>query len=181
MTDERTKQRLIKILNLAKRGVGGEKENAQRMLDALLKKHGMTINELLDEDIKSIVWFRYKNKTEKILFAHCCLKVIDGWDRSRWSSKVRKNQYGVQVTKAQEIELGLMFAAHRKAFSKELDKQVDRILAAYVHSNNLFSNTPSEEAESGTSEISMDELEAIIALARTMKPTPVHKAIEAAA
>lgn len=181
MIDARIKQRLIKILNLAKRGVGGEKDNAERMLNTLLEKHKLTLEELLDEDVKNMAWFRYKNKTEATILSHCCLKVIEGWDRNRWSSKTQRNQYGVCVTKAQEIEIGLMFEAHRKAFRIELEKQVDRLLAAYVHSNNLFSTTPSEETESGTSEISMDELEAIIALARTMKPTPVHKAIEVAA
>lgn len=178
MTDDRIKQRLIKILTLSRRGVGGEKDNAERMLNNLLKKHGLTLEDLVDEDVKNITWFRCKNKVERTLLSQCCLKVIDSWDKNFWGSKSRKNQIGIQVTKAQEIELGLTFDAHRRAFNKELEKHVERLVSAYVQRNQLFSSTPSNESEAGKCEISPEDLEAILALMRTMKPTQVHKAIE---
>lgn len=181
MIDDRIKQRLIKVLNLAKRGAGGEKDNAERMLNTLLEKHKLTLEELLDEDVKNTAWFRCKNKAERTLFSQCCLKIIQGWDRNFWGSKSRKNQIGVQVTKAQEIELGLTFDAHRRAFNKEFEKHVERLVAAYVQRNHLFSNTPDDEADVGKCEISPEDLEAILALMQTMKPTPVHKAIGMAA
>ena len=46
MTEQ--KERLKKLYALALRGVGGEKEQAQAILDKLLKKYAMTLDDLDD-------------------------------------------------------------------------------------------------------------------------------------
>lgn len=43
MNDENVKARIRKLLALAERGVGGEKETANRMLNKMLDRHGMTL------------------------------------------------------------------------------------------------------------------------------------------
>ena len=43
MVDEKIKERARKLHALAERGIGGEKTNAQTMLDAFLKKHNLKI------------------------------------------------------------------------------------------------------------------------------------------
>ena len=41
---------LKKLLALSKQGVGGEKINAEALLNKLLKKHGLTIEDIDDEE-----------------------------------------------------------------------------------------------------------------------------------
>nr|DAU15145.1 MAG TPA: Protein of unknown function (DUF2786) [Caudoviricetes sp.] len=48
---EKTIARIKKLQALAERGVGGEKETAQRMLDKMLKENGITtLKELENEE-----------------------------------------------------------------------------------------------------------------------------------
>ena len=56
--------KLIKLLALAERGVGGEKVNAQRMLEKLMKRHGIEMSDLAGEKIETR-WFRFKGSLEK--------------------------------------------------------------------------------------------------------------------
>ena len=47
--EEKTKERLKKLQALAERGVGGEKETAQRKLEQLLKANSLTLDDLETE------------------------------------------------------------------------------------------------------------------------------------
>jgi hypothetical protein len=50
--EEKTKQRIKKLQALAERGVGGEKDTAEKMLQKLLKKNGISTLAELEEDKK---------------------------------------------------------------------------------------------------------------------------------
>ena len=65
--DDKKKQLLNKLKALAERGVGGEKETAQRKLKKLMKKYDVEEADLSDEK-KENFEFKYKNKFEKQLF-----------------------------------------------------------------------------------------------------------------
>lgn len=47
------KERLKKIYNLSLKGVGGEREQAQAILDKLLKKYELSLDDIDDEDTAS--------------------------------------------------------------------------------------------------------------------------------
>lgn len=64
--DDKKKQLLNKLKALAERGVGGEKETAQRKLQELMEKYEIDENDLSD-DKKENYQFKYKNKFEKQL------------------------------------------------------------------------------------------------------------------
>ena len=49
---ERITDKLRKLLALAERGCGGEAENAKRLLEAQLRRYGMTLEDLLNEGKK---------------------------------------------------------------------------------------------------------------------------------
>jgi hypothetical protein len=85
------RQRLAKILTLAKRGVGGEKKNAESILRRELKKHGLTIDDIDSENSLNKVSqreYRYKTVEESRLLMQCLssivnLKKIDVWKRKK--------------------------------------------------------------------------------------------------
>lgn len=58
---ERLLDKLEKVRALAERGVGGEKESAERTLAALMERYGIT-EEDLEDSKTSIHWIRYKTK-----------------------------------------------------------------------------------------------------------------------
>lgn len=62
--DEKKKELLRKLQALAQRGVGGEKEGAQKKLEELMEKYGVEEADLTDE-VEEDNDFFYKNKFEK--------------------------------------------------------------------------------------------------------------------
>ncbi len=66
MTDQ--KERLKKLYALAMRGVGGEKETAQAILDKLLKKYAMTIDDLDEEVIQEYELEYHGKEQDRITF-----------------------------------------------------------------------------------------------------------------
>ncbi|WP_428042756.1 hypothetical protein [Candidatus Avelusimicrobium fimicolum] len=59
------KERLLTLYALSQRGVGGERENAERILNRTLKSHNMTLEEFLNEqETKQLYWLRIESKQE---------------------------------------------------------------------------------------------------------------------
>ena len=77
--DDKKKQLLNKLKALAERGVGGEKETAQRKLKELMKKYGVEEVDLSDEK-KENFKFKYKNKFEKQMGRHYILLIQQLWN-----------------------------------------------------------------------------------------------------
>ena len=75
--DDKKKQLLNKLKALAERGVGGEKETAQRKLQELMEKYEIDENDLSD-DKKEKYQFKYKNEFEKKLIKQIN-QVITTW------------------------------------------------------------------------------------------------------
>lgn len=181
--DPRIIERLKKILALARQGVGGEKQNAQRMLDSLLAKHGMTLADLDGSvQVREDCEFSPKNAAEMTLLVQCVASVVLDWDFMVWSAKRGKKRW-ISLTKAECLEVRLMFDIHRKALAKHLAKQAKVALAAYIHTNGIYSkkSADNEQEDAKESAADMEEIMAILSMMQSMKPTPVHKAITARA
>ena len=61
-------EKIKRIKALAENGVGGERESAQAMLEKLMRKHEISEEELITDNLEE-VWFRYKDENERKLLA----------------------------------------------------------------------------------------------------------------
>ena len=177
MNNERITAKLQKLLALARSGVGGEKDNAQRMLDNMLRKAGMTIADLDDEhEAPQLKTFAYKSLAERSLLMQCVVSVLD---RKFDAFKRRgvRGQLLIELTRAEHIEIDVLFSAHRKALAKHLAKTAKNALSAYIHTNRIYSKTPNDDDTPST--LSPEDLAAIMGMMRNMDPTPVHRQIAA--
>lgn len=104
---ERLLEKLGKVKALADRGEGGEKESAERTLAALMKRYGVTEEDL--EDTKATVhWIRYKTDWERRLLGQLAYMHL-GTGHSfgcvgRYTKRPRK-EVGIECTPAQYIEI----------------------------------------------------------------------------
>lgn len=181
--NERILSKLRKLLALARQGVGGEKDNAQSVLEKLLARHNLTLEDLDDEhQEQETYWFKPVSDQEHGLLVQCVATTVPSWDGSVWRMIKRKatdRTVGVKLTAAQFAEVDLLFTIHRRAFADFLAEQTKNVLRAYVEVNNLYRPKPAAEAEKERAEptLSLADIEAILAMASRMKPTPVRKAL----
>ena len=136
---EGIKAKLKKLLALAERGVQGEAENARRLLEKLCKEHGVSIEELLDDNqIKFYQFDIGRNSLYKDLFVQCYCKVAQKVSLSY--HRESRSQISVKMTAFQYAELVGLFEWHKANFNKDLEDMKQNILLAYCRKHHLYSD-----------------------------------------
>ena len=173
------RQELLKKLKaLAEQGVGGEKLNAQKKLDALMKKYGISEEELSD-DMPIECEFTFSGEREKGLLSQIIYKVTNQSGttyRFRYtdSNRLCRTKLGCRATKAQKIEIDFLFDFYKKLYVKE----EIMFYKAFVQKHKLFGELKDGEAPR---EIDFEELGRICALMNGMSEEQPLKQIEASA
>lgn len=112
MIDEKKIELMKKLQRLAERGVGGEKEGAQKKLQQLMKKYDIEESDLSDDKLEDHEW-KYHNDFELRLLKQTIYKVMgkDGLNQMYHyrSGKGKKTIQGVQCTKVQAIQIGIEY------------------------------------------------------------------------
>lgn len=111
MIDEKKRELLKKLQALAERGVGGEKEGAQRKLEQLMKKYGLEDADL-SEDEEEDHDFKYHNEFEKQLLRQIFYKIVPDFRSHTYyytHGKGSKSTYGIRCTKAQALQIQIEY------------------------------------------------------------------------
>lgn len=128
---------LKKIQSLAERGIGGEKENANKLLNKLLDKYGVSIEELADEKVECIE-FKYKNHDEEILLKQIIFKVTNSCKtyiyRNTVTGRKARGIIGADVTQAQKIEIEFLFDWYKN----QLKKEHEIFLKAFIYKHEIY-------------------------------------------
>lgn len=161
-------ERMQKILALAKRGVGGEQQNAQRMLDNMLRKYGMRIEDLEGEEVERYYW-NCRDKSERQLLLQIHAKVCDG-DGSYWRNA---RQVGLDLTKSQYVEIDL----HYDVLRADLKKAIENTISAFIMANGLYGKAKEDAPDKVYTEQELKDLEAMFRLSKVIVPSEVVKRI----
>ena len=125
-------EKMQKLLALAERGIDGEKRNAEKILEKLLKKHNMTIADI-DKEQQAFYWISYTNRFERKLISQIIYAVL-GKDRDTFINKYKPHKVGVNVTPMEKIELAMLCDLYRRALREELALCYD----SFVQVNNIY-------------------------------------------
>lgn len=132
---EKTIARMKKLQALAERGVGGEKETAQRMLDKMLKENGITTLEDLEEEKSEYTLFSYNGKHEIKLLKQCMYKVLGAsGELECYKPYGRRQKVGIYCTPTQKVEIELEFEFYRNVFYEELKT----FMNAFIQAQKIF-------------------------------------------
>lgn len=147
--DTQKRDALLKKLKvLAERGVGGEKENAQLMLDRMLKKCGMTYEDL-EAEVVDVHTIQFKDDLHE-KFTHQIIASVLG-KVTTWGYKRLKKTIIFESSLAEFIEI----KAKRDFFFRDYIRQQQLFYKAYIQKNELYAKTEGEPE--GDSKMSMKE------------------------
>lgn len=143
MADDREKlrERPRKIRALAERGMGGERVNAQRALDALLRQNGLTDADLdsIDEEQKELVWFVYRDSSERDLLIQTVAMVTDVSQPSAYTKTFVKTRHlAFFLSKSESLQVSYAYGMFRKAWATAREE----LFTAFVWRSEIFA--PSE-------------------------------------
>lgn len=171
---ERIKKRLYKLLELSKRGIGGERENAESRLEALLKRQGIKKEDFLEKEDVQEFFFTFNNKFEKRLFIQIAFSV----QAEKVYSYPGSKRLSVQCTVAQHAEIKIKYSVYRRALEDEFDLTFE----AFVHSQRIYKpsveNDNEETQETVLSREEQRRIKLIANRAMMMDRVNVHAGIE---
>jgi hypothetical protein len=156
--------KLRKIEALARSGIGGEKETAQRMLDALCKKHGITLDQIAEpvtEDCLFAVKDKWENSLLETIILHICqtTKVRNWW---------RGRKRGFELTRIQRIDVEDCYKHYRKIYTVERKRLMQDMTSAFVHKYHLF-GPPRDKEGADDKSVDLEQIARLVALIRGMK------------
>jgi len=165
---------LAKKLNeLSKRGDSGERDNALKRLETVMKKYGIT-DEMLEYDIRNQFEFVVEKEQKRFMnqvIASVCGKInvflVRGEERKK------KQRLFVEITNAEFIEISEKFIFFWDRYHKDLEL----FYSAFIQRNELYTK-PDPDAESNPSNKSVDEIIAMVSLMRGLEKHTMTKRIE---
>lgn len=134
------KERLKKLHALAMRGVGGEKEQAQKILEKLMQKYGISLNDLDEEQIREFD-IVYHGEIARKLLLQTAYKVTGSAENVttlvyRQSGRQCRTKMRVRCTEAQKIEIEFLLDFYCKLWEKESAA----LFRAFIQKHEIFAD-----------------------------------------
>lgn len=140
---EKKKKLLKKLQALAERGVGGEKETAERKLRQLMEKYGIDELEFAEDKLEEFE-FKYKNAQEEQLIRQLFFKMFGKEWRSKSytyrSGPGSKSIRGIECTKAEGIQLQIEYEFYKELWQEEMAL----FWSAFIQKHRIFSLKPED-------------------------------------
>ena len=158
---------LAKKLNeLAKRGEGGERQNAAEKLQALCEKYGFSLEEIEEEQKQSFIF--YLSKSIKDRFINQVMASVS--NDCQWFEYVKSDKRGQKrlrienVTKQEFLEI----ISKIEFFWNDYNEQMEVFYKAYVQKNKLY-RKPKETEEKEEKELTLEEKQELLKMFNMME------------
>ena len=168
---------LKKIKALAESGIGGEKDNAQRLLRELMQKYNIKEEEIEEDAIKQFkitVPRFYKAQALIIQVLYSVIgKEIEGCEKGLFISKRKGKKYFIKCTSAEFLE----FEAKLKFYMYHFKTEIKRFFSAFIQANEIFPPPNKCGEQSGKTSLTEEDLK-ILTLAEKLEKHEYRKQIE---
>jgi hypothetical protein len=165
---------LAKKLNeLAKKGIGGEKTNAEEMLTKFLKKHNLTLSDVEGEKIEHH-WFKLDKRKDEQLFCQIThsvnrdIKIYGEFPAKDVKRLQMEGNYFIDCTLAEFIEIDAKFNIYSKLYKEELNT----FYHAFCTANDLLVR-PKEQINA--SELNMDDFQKLVRIRKMAANIKTHQ------
>jgi hypothetical protein len=155
--ENKLKDKLLKLYELAKRGVDGEKVNAEFMLNRMLQKHGLTIEDI-NQDTPKKRYYKYTTKLNNKIISQIAFKVL-GTDEV-YSVRGYK-EVCITVNDYQHIQILEMIDFHLENFDKERKQFLNDFTSAYIQKHRLFRDTTYDDEVKESKPLTTEEKQAL--------------------
>ncbi|WP_158535178.1 DUF2786 domain-containing protein [Acaryochloris thomasi] len=112
-------ERLRKLLTLSEQGAPGEAENAQRLLEKLLNKYDLALDQI-EREASVDCTLTFRNRHERDLTIDVAWYVLKAGNHKYDKSKKNKYRF-IGITPAQAVEMEFLYDHHRKELAKVLE------------------------------------------------------------
>lgn len=144
--DQKVINRVKKLKELAIRGVGGEKETAQKLLDEILEKYQISLEEinLEDEEVNDYD-FSFHGADERKILVQVMYKVTNTSTYYTLTKKSTGRQVKTRVCKSctasQKLEIEILFEFYTRLWYEEKNY----FMKAFIRKHNLYGDPTDDD------------------------------------
>ena len=163
---ESIKSKVLKLQALAERGEEGEARNAKRLLDQMLAKYGVTLEDIVgaQDEVSGYIFNVKENGFGLTLFFQCYFKVT-GDKQMRY--RKHRRYISVELTKLQYVELKSLYDWHYKQLSNEIKRMQKDFSEAYIQKHKIFRKRE-DEGDSDDKELTREDIERLLRILKYM-------------
>lgn len=162
--------RIKKIYELAMKGVGGEKEVAQALLNKLLNKYKLNLDNIIDNDAKDIHFYKYHGKFQKTILIQTFYKVTN--TAEYFTRGAERTKLGIECTASQKVEIDLLYDFYCTLWEKEQKA----LLSAFIQKHKIFGD--SQKDASNSHKYTQEELDKMRSMMNGLSDETPHLRIE---
>ena len=155
MADEKKLELIKKLQTLAERGVGGEKETAQKKLTKLMEKYNIEETDLSDDKLE-LHEFKYHNKFESKLLRQLFFKIVPNYKEHLYVHKYGKGSrsiWAIECVKAQALQIQIEYDFYRTLWEEE----VEFFFSAFIQKHWIFPLMSKENRDDNSNILSDEE------------------------
>ena len=186
---EKIIERLTKLKTMRDHGENGERTNAAILMDEIMRKHGIT-EEDLEQDEETIFWLFIPDSLHLKLFVQM-ITMVKGEKTTRLvffpetkEEDVAHLRMNLEVLIPKSEKYNTIGYAKKSEFAEamarynmykgDFDKNIDRFYYAYLYKNDLFGKSEESEDDEWDEE-KMNDLRKSIMMARSMDRAKVFR------
>lgn len=167
--------KLSRILELARHGVGGEKENAITILKRICAEREISFEDVMRADDIREYRLPYKRGELKIMW-HILARYASKQTGNYWP---RLRLIQINMTPGEYVELTYLVAQYLEAYKKERSKIVKSIPGAFIRKHNLYrESSPDDKPSKPLTYAQWKQLEMEEAMSGGMANVEITKGIE---
>jgi hypothetical protein len=132
-------------------------------LDRLLKRHGLTLDDLVSEKTETVL-FGYSSLSERAILIQLYKLITQSASADGWQYK---KKLGFDLTPAQKVDMTAQYAFYRRLFKRE----VERLTTAFLFNHQIYGPLNVERAEP----MDQEELERLKTMAQGLSTDRYHR------
>jgi len=173
--------KLTKIIALARHGIGGEKETALNMVQAICDREGYDFDDVMSAtDVREyMLEVKIKNELEMQIVAQVCFKFALMPEHRDLNVNKKARVFFYKTTPSKHIETLNAAIVYLNAFRKERKKFEAELAEAFVHKHRIYGESTDDEKRERP-EVTMESLkkaERMMSIAGGMDNVTVQKTI----
>lgn len=170
-------KKLLKIVELARNGIGGERDNAMKMVRVICEREGLNVDDVMaSTEIEThILEIAPRTKLEQELLAQVCwaFAIPDDPDGLMYNKAAKVFIY--KTTRGRHVETINAASILLRQFRKEKKKVERDVLAAFVNKHHIFGNDSKTAVVK--SSVDLERMQRIMGMAHNMDDVHIRKQI----
>ena len=170
-----TRSTLKKILALAKEGVGGERKNAEEIINKLLKENKISVTDL-EGHVESEEFFKFHfgNENEELLACQVIYKVANKNSFQFYRGHGNAKYFHAKLKPSQYLQAEYLYGV----YLDEMRKEMKALSLAFILRNKIYSEEIASPKEvNNAKSYSDEEKERINRILDAQVVVPVNKAL----